>query len=129
GAAERTSRKRLHFMFTRSEHRRRCSESPGRGCVLALTRHPERKSRDPEEVFLKVLRRAPSTPLGMTGGEFALRARAFTLLEIMLAVIILGMMSLASYRFVQANFTALRISSADDSADMRYVVFRELLTS
>ena len=96
--------------------------------MLALTRHPERKSRDPEEVSLKVLRRAPSTPLGMTGGEFALRARAFTLLEIMLAVIILGMMSLAIYRFVQANVTAVRISSEADAAEARYDGLRELLT-
>jgi len=86
--------------------------------VLALTRHPERKSRDPEEVSLKVLRRAPSTPLGMTGGEFALRARAFTLLEITLAI----------YRFVQANVTAVRISSEADAAEARYDGLRELLT-
>ncbi len=32
-----------------------------------------------------------------------LRGRAFTLLEIMLAVLILGMMALVIYRFVQAN--------------------------
>ncbi len=33
----------------------------------------------------------------------------FTLLEIMLAVGILGLMSLAIFRFVQANMTALRL--------------------
>jgi prepilin-type N-terminal cleavage/methylation domain-containing protein len=115
-------------MFTGSEHRRRCSDSLGRDCTLALTRHPERKSRDPEEVSLKVPHRAPSTPLGMTGGKLALRARAFTLLEIMLAVIILGMMSLAIYRFVQANVTAMRISSEADAAEARYDGLRELLT-
>jgi prepilin-type N-terminal cleavage/methylation domain-containing protein len=56
------------------------------------------------------------------------RARAFTLLEIMLAVIILGMMSLAIYRFVQANVTAMRISSEADAAEARYDGLRELLT-
>jgi len=56
-----------------------------------------------------------------------LRARAFTLLEIMLAVIILGMMSLAIYRFVQANVTAMRISSEADAMEARYDGLRELL--
>src|SRR5205823_12852408 len=36
----------------------------------------------------------------------ASRTRAFTLLEVMLAVIILAMMALVIYRFVQANVTA-----------------------
>jgi prepilin-type N-terminal cleavage/methylation domain-containing protein len=56
------------------------------------------------------------------------RVRAFTLLEIMLAVIILGMMSLAIYRFVQANVTAMRVSSEVDSMEARYDGLRELLT-
>jgi len=90
----------------------------------------------------------------MTGEEFALRAKmhsarrpnaagwsgscrtlpgnlrvfAFTLLEIMLAVIILGMMSLAIYRFVQANVTAMRVSSEADAVEARYDGLRELLT-
>src|SRR2546421_3755042 len=55
-------------------------------------------------------------------------ARAFTLLEIMLAVIILGMMSLAIYRFVQANVTAMRVSSEVDAVEARYDGLRELLT-
>ena len=57
-----------------------------------------------------------------------IRARAFTLLEIMLAVIILGMMSLAIYRFVQANVTAMRVSSEVDAVEARYDGLRELLT-
>ena len=57
-----------------------------------------------------------------------IRARAFTLLEIMLAVIILGMMSLAIYRFVQANVTAMRVSSEGDAVEARYDGLRELLT-
>jgi prepilin-type N-terminal cleavage/methylation domain-containing protein len=55
-------------------------------------------------------------------------ARAFTLLEIMLAVIILGMMSLAIYRFVQANVTAIRVSGKTDAVEARYDGLRELLT-
>src|SRR4029077_15196965 len=57
-----------------------------------------------------------------------IRARAFSLLEIMLAVIILGMMSLAIYRFVQANVTAMRVSSEGDAVEARYDGLRELLT-
>jgi prepilin-type N-terminal cleavage/methylation domain-containing protein len=53
---------------------------------------------------------------------------AFTLLEIMLAVIILGMMSLAIYRFVQANVTAMRVSAQVDAVEARYDGLRELLT-
>ncbi len=45
---------------------------------------------------------------------------AFTLLEITIAVAILGMMSLAIYRFVQANLTALRVSSGNNLVDAQY---------
>src|SRR5215472_9985270 len=45
------------------------------------------------------------------------KARGFTLLEIMLAVAILGMMALAIFRFVQTNLTALRFSSETAAAD------------
>jgi prepilin-type N-terminal cleavage/methylation domain-containing protein len=98
-------------MFTGSEDRRLRSISLGKNCALPGTRHPERKSRDPVEVTLKIS-----------------RARAFTLLEIMLAVIILGMMSLTIYRFVQANVTAMRVSSEADAVEARYDGLRELLT-
>lgn len=54
---------------------------------------------------------------------------AFTLLEIMLAVAILAMMSLAIYRFVQANLTALRISSETNMIDAQYAGFVSLLTT
>lgn len=57
------------------------------------------------------------------------RRRAFTLLEIMLAVAILGMMSLAVYRFVQTNITALRISSETNATDAQYSGFLNLLTA
>jgi len=55
------------------------------------------------------------------------RARAFTLLEITLSVAILAMMSVAIYRFVQSNLTALRVSSEASAADARYSGLRDLL--
>jgi prepilin-type N-terminal cleavage/methylation domain-containing protein len=55
------------------------------------------------------------------------RARAFTLLEITLAVAILAMMSVAIYRFVQSTLTALRVSSEASAADARYSGLRDLL--
>jgi prepilin-type N-terminal cleavage/methylation domain-containing protein len=58
------------------------------------------------------------------------RARcAFTLLEITLAVAVLGMMSLAIYRFVQTNLTALRISTATNVTDAEYSAFANLLST
>jgi prepilin-type N-terminal cleavage/methylation domain-containing protein len=63
-------------------------------------------------------------------GEWAnRRGRGFTLLEIMLAVGILGLMSLAIFRFVQANMTALRVSSDIATRDSQYDGLRDLLTS
>jgi prepilin-type N-terminal cleavage/methylation domain-containing protein len=56
------------------------------------------------------------------------RGRGFTLLEIMLAVAILGMMAMTIYRFVAANLTALRISSADIAAEARYAGMINLVT-
>src|SRR5437868_9368661 len=55
--------------------------------------------------------------------------RGFTLLEIMLAVAILGLMAVAIYRFVQANVTALRVSSEATAADARYDSLRDLLSA
>lgn len=54
--------------------------------------------------------------------------RAFTLLEIMLAVAILGMMALAIYRFVSANLVAVRLSSDLNEVDARYAGLANLLT-
>src|SRR5689334_24533747 len=48
------------------------------------------------------------------------RQRGFTLLEIILAVAILGMMALAIYRFVQTNITAVRVAAETSVADSRY---------
>jgi type II secretory pathway pseudopilin PulG len=53
----------------------------------------------------------------------------FTLLEIMLAVGILGMMSLAIFRFVQSTMTALQFSSAAAANDAQYDGLRDLLTT
>src|SRR5205809_6418735 len=59
--------------------------------------------------------------------KWAARSDGFTLLEITLAVAILAMMSLAIYRFVQSNLTALRTSSDASVADARYNGLRDLL--
>ena len=53
----------------------------------------------------------------------------FTLLEIMLAVAILGMMSLTIFRFVQSNMIALYVSSNTAAADAQYDGLRDLLTA
>jgi prepilin-type N-terminal cleavage/methylation domain-containing protein len=53
----------------------------------------------------------------------------FTLLEIMLAVLIMAGMSLAIYRFVQSNILALHISSEASASDARYNALRDLLTA
>jgi prepilin-type N-terminal cleavage/methylation domain-containing protein len=53
------------------------------------------------------------------------KTRGFTLLEIMLAVAILGMMAVAIFRFVQANMTALYSAAAD----AQYDGLRDLLTA
>jgi prepilin-type N-terminal cleavage/methylation domain-containing protein len=55
--------------------------------------------------------------------------RGFTLLEIMLAVGILGMMAMAIFRFVQSNMTALQVSSASTATDAQYDGLRDLLTN
>ena len=60
--------------------------------------------------------------------QYPLRSGAFTLLEIMLAVTILGMMSLAIFRFVQSNMIALQLSSGTAAEDAQYDGLRDLLT-
>jgi prepilin-type N-terminal cleavage/methylation domain-containing protein len=57
------------------------------------------------------------------------RYHGFTLLEIMLAVAILGMMALAIFRFVQTNLTALQFSSETAATDAQYDGLRDLLTT
>ncbi len=55
--------------------------------------------------------------------------RAFTLLEITLAVAILAMMSMAIYRFVATSLTAVRISSDAGAVDAQYSGFLNLLSA
>jgi prepilin-type N-terminal cleavage/methylation domain-containing protein len=55
--------------------------------------------------------------------------RGFTLLEIMLAVAILGLMAVAIFRFVQSNMTALQFSSVTAANDAQYDGLRDLLTT
>src|ERR1700731_887668 len=57
------------------------------------------------------------------------RRRAFTLLEIIMAVAILATMALAIYRFVQANLIAIRLSSETLASDARYDGLREVLAA
>src|SRR6266498_2814717 len=57
------------------------------------------------------------------------KRHGFTLLEITLAVAILGMMSLAIFRFVQSNLTALRVSADVNAAEAQYEGLRDLLTA
>ncbi len=56
------------------------------------------------------------------------RRAGFTLLEIILATAILGLMAVAIFRFVQANIIALRISAVENMEEARYSGLLELLT-
>jgi prepilin-type N-terminal cleavage/methylation domain-containing protein len=56
------------------------------------------------------------------------KSSGFTLLEIILAMAILGMMSLAIYRFVQSNLIAAQASSQERAAEAPYGGLRDLLT-
>ena len=56
------------------------------------------------------------------------RGSGFTLLEVTLAVAILGMMALAIYRFVSTNLTAVRLSTEMNETDARYEGLANLLT-
>src|SRR5215472_17293089 len=57
------------------------------------------------------------------------KAHGFTLLEIMLAVGILGMMAVAIFRFVESNMAAVQFSSETAAADGEYDGLRDFLTS
>ena len=57
------------------------------------------------------------------------RRRGFTLLEIALAMAILGMMSLVIYRFVSANLIIMRVSAEEDMAEARYSGLINLVTA
>ena len=55
--------------------------------------------------------------------------RGFTLLEIILATAILGLMAVAIFRFVQSNIVALRLSATENMEEARYNGLLDLLTS
>lgn len=55
--------------------------------------------------------------------------RAFTLLEVTLAVAIFGMMALAIFRFVTTNLTAVRLSTELNEENARYEGLANLLTA
>jgi prepilin-type N-terminal cleavage/methylation domain-containing protein len=55
--------------------------------------------------------------------------RGFTLLEIVLAAAILGLMSMAIFRFVQANIAVLRISAVENMEEARYSGLLGLVTA
>ena len=57
------------------------------------------------------------------------RRGAFTLLEVMLATMILALMAVAIFRFVQTNIIALRISALQNMEEARYNGLLELLTA
>ena len=57
------------------------------------------------------------------------RRAGFTLLEITFAVAILAMMSMAIYRFVQANLISMRVSSETEAIDASYDGFQQLLAT
>lgn len=65
----------------------------------------------------------------VAGNATSSRTRAFTLLEIVMAVAILAMMSLSIYKFVAANLTAVRISADAALVDAQYAGFLNLLTA
>ena len=56
------------------------------------------------------------------------RLRSFTLLEIVLATAILGLMAVAIFRFVQSNIIALRLSATENMEEARYSGLLDLLT-
>ncbi len=64
-----------------------------------------------------------------TGTVRRIRAKAFTLLEIALAVAILGMMALVIYRFVSANLIVMRVSAEDNAAEARCSGLIDLVTA
>lgn len=57
------------------------------------------------------------------------RRGGFTLLEIIIAVVILATMAMSIYRFVQSNMSAIRVSSNAIAADAQYDGLREVLTA
>jgi prepilin-type N-terminal cleavage/methylation domain-containing protein len=57
------------------------------------------------------------------------RLLGFTLLEVLLAAAIMGLLTMAIFRFVQANVAAVSISAADTAEEARYTGLLDLLTA
>jgi prepilin-type N-terminal cleavage/methylation domain-containing protein len=55
--------------------------------------------------------------------------RGFTLLEVLLAAGIMGLLTMAIFRFVQTNITVVQISAAENADDARYTGLLGLLTT
>jgi prepilin-type N-terminal cleavage/methylation domain-containing protein len=72
---------------------------------------------------------SPCLAVGPCDRPHIAKGYGFTLLEITLAVAILGMMSLAIFRFVQSNLTALRVSADVNAAEAQYDGLRDLLAA
>jgi prepilin-type N-terminal cleavage/methylation domain-containing protein len=53
----------------------------------------------------------------------------FTLLEIVLAAAIMGLLTLAIFRFVQTNLMVVQVSATESAEDARYTGLLELLTT
>jgi prepilin-type N-terminal cleavage/methylation domain-containing protein len=64
-----------------------------------------------------------------TGPDKRAKRGGFTLLEIILAAAILGLMSMAVFRFVQTNIAVLRISATENMEAARYTGLLDLLTA
>jgi prepilin-type N-terminal cleavage/methylation domain-containing protein len=57
------------------------------------------------------------------------RCGGFTLLEIVLAAAIMGLLTLAIFRFVQTNLMVVQVSAAESAEDARYTGLLDLLTT
>lgn len=55
--------------------------------------------------------------------------RGFTLLEIVLAAAIMGLLTMAIFRFVQTNIQVVQISATESADDARYTGLLDLLTT
>ncbi len=57
------------------------------------------------------------------------RCHGFTLLEVVLAAAIMGLLTMAIFRFVQTNIAVVQISAADNAENARYTGLLDLLTT
>jgi len=57
------------------------------------------------------------------------RCGGFTLLEVVLAAAIMGLLTMAIFRFVQTNIAVVQISATENAEDARYTGLLDLLTT